>query len=74
MDDDLIAARRCYVCGQADDHPRCLWLLPPDQRAAWHHVDCGARLDPPCEDCTNRFAAAGGVSGDPLRAFLRGDT
>lgn len=67
----LLDARRCYVCGQRDDHPRDHVVLI-DQSSAFHHIDCGARLNPPCFSCEQRLSDSGDATGDALRSFLTG--
>lgn len=67
----LLDARRCYVCGQRDDHPRDHVVLI-DQSSVFHHIDCGARTSPPCPGCVARLEASGNATGDALRQFLTG--
>lgn len=38
----------------------------------FHHIDCGAAMNPPCDGCAARVAASGNATGDALRQFLTG--
>ena len=49
--------RTCIACGQTDDHPRHQTVLP-DQSEVGHHMDCGARLNPPCQTCIDVLKTA----------------
>lgn len=73
MTEPVTTTRNCTDCGQVDDHPRDLVVLP-DGSEAHHHIDCGARRTPPCQGCADQVEKSGGASGDDLRSFLRGDS
>jgi len=61
--------RSCLACGQVDDHPRHVITLP-DHSEVTYHMDCHARMNPPCEICTAQTETATGVTGDELRAHI----
>lgn len=65
--------RNCLACGGIDDHPRHVVVLPDGSDSAFHY-DCHARLNPPCESCTELSTGAGGVTGDDFRAHLLSQT
>lgn len=65
--------RSCIACGQTDNHPRHVVVLPSGDSAAYH-MDCHARMNPPCDDCVGLTAAAAGVTGDDFRAHLLSQT
>lgn len=61
--------RSCVVCGQVDDHPRC---VVDDGTGAdlLYHKDChrNAFGDMPCHAVLN--AGGDGLTGDALRAHI----
>lgn len=61
--------KTCLACGQTDDHPRHTHVLL-DHSEVGHHFDCGARMEPPCESCTQRSAGSAGKTGEAMRQFL----
>jgi len=61
--------RVCVVCGQVDNHPRDVVSLPGDQ-VAYHHHDCGARLEPACPSCLWLVQHKGDLTGDDWRQHI----
>lgn len=63
---DSTPMRNCLACGQVDDHPRDVVVLPGDSVAYLHH-DCHAALDPPCKSCAWLVAHKGDLVGGDWR-------
>jgi hypothetical protein len=61
--------RNCMGCGQTDDHPRH-HAVQPDGSSAYFHLDCHARLDPPCEVCSRQVAGSSGATGSAMQAHI----
>lgn len=65
--------RTCIACGQTDDHPRHSVQIDPERWADFH-LDCHARMDPPCRECASRVEGADGKTGAQLLAHLLSTT
>ena len=65
--------RNCTDCGQVDDHPRESVVILGVDAEIFHHIDCGALRNPPCESCADLVKKSGNKSGEELRKFLRGE-
>ena len=60
----------CLGCGQVDDHPKDVWILPDHSATYWHH-DCHARSDAGCRACyALTEIRPEGIRGDEYRAHL----
>lgn len=62
--------RPCVGCGQHDDHPRALHVLPGGVDVALFHYDCHALIDPTCELCVSVTEMSAGKTGDELITHL----
>lgn len=68
-----LPVRNCLACGQRDNHPRDVHTLP-DHSSVEYHVDCHARMTPPCESCLAQTETAPkGATGDAMREHLTSD-
>lgn len=67
-----LPVRNCVVCGLEDKDPRHEVILP-DMSTAYHHMDCGSRLNPPCESCTEIMKDSDNAHGSDLRKHLTKD-
>jgi hypothetical protein len=64
-----LPVRNCLACGQVDTDPRHVITLP-DHSEVGYHMDCHARMNPPCEACVAQTETAQGVTGDAFREHL----
>ena len=61
--------RSCLACGQEDDHPRHVVVIPPDMAEVPWHFDCHAAITN-CESCTVVVKTAKGKTGEDLRTHI----
>lgn len=61
--------RNCTDCGQVDLDPRHQQVLA-DGAEAYHHLDCGARRNPPCDQCAPQLEGWDGTTGEGLRKHI----
>lgn len=61
--------RTCMGCAQTDDHPKH-HAVQRDGSSAYWHLDCHARLDPPCDVCARQTAGSKGATGSDMQAHI----
>jgi hypothetical protein len=61
--------RSCLGCGQDDDHPRHMLVIPPDMTEVPWHMDCHAKVTN-CELCVSSIEGAKDKTGDDLRDHI----
>lgn len=63
--------RSCLACGQEDDHPRHVVVIPPDMAEVPWHFDCHVAVTK-CPLCVASLKGAEGKTGDELRNHIMG--